>query len=255
MPRGARWTERQVAWYERANERSDYAAQVLGGQPDPLDGCRTALDVGAGFGALTVPLARRLDAVTAVEPSPAMARALRAAVARAGLGNVKVVETPWTTGLVQPHDLVLCAHVSELVRPGAPFLIEVGRVARRRVLLVRDIPGGQDKFFYAELYPMLLGRPYEHRYDYPDTLEALRALGIRPRIRQIEYASDQPFDSLEEACDFWMEYMGLDEAAARDYLRGFLARRLRREGRRWIAPFRKRAAVIEWSVAETASPP
>ncbi|MDO8478751.1 MAG: hypothetical protein Q7W02_21640, partial [Candidatus Rokubacteria bacterium] len=72
------WTERTVAWYERANERSDYAARVLGALGPALVGCRDALDVGAGFGALALPLAQRLEAVTALEPSAAMAGALRA---------------------------------------------------------------------------------------------------------------------------------------------------------------------------------
>ena len=35
--------------------------------------CRTALDVGAGFGALALPLARRLLRVTAIEPAAAIA--------------------------------------------------------------------------------------------------------------------------------------------------------------------------------------
>ena len=62
----------------------------------------------------------------------------------------------------------------------------------------------------------------------------------------IEYDSDQPFDSLEEACDFWMEYMRLVDAGARDFLRAFLAERLARDGEGWVARFRKRAVVVHW---------
>lgn len=252
MRGGGAWTDRKVAWYERADARSDYAERILSATPDPLAGCRTALDVGAGFGALALPLARRLERVTALEPAPAMARALRAAVAREGLGNVTVIEAPWGAVPPGPHDLVVCAHVSELMRPGAAFLAEVGQVARRRVLLVRGAPGEQDKFFYGELYPRLLGRPYAYRCDHPETLEALRALGVVPRVREVEYSSDQPFDSLEEACDFWVEYMGLEGEAPRSFLREFLASRLRREGDLWVAPFRKRAAVLTWEVGPPA---
>jgi hypothetical protein len=62
----------------------------------------------------------------------------------------------------------------------------------------------------------------------------------------VEYRSDQPFRSLAEACAFWMTHMGLSDAAARRALREFLAPRLRRDGRDWIAPYRKRAAVLSW---------
>ena len=77
-------------------------------------------------------------------------------------------------------------------------------------------------------------------------MAGLERLGIRPVVTPIEYSSDQPFDSLEEACDFWMTYMGLEGEGPRGYLRRFLGERLDRRGAEWIAPFRKRAAVITW---------
>ena len=244
------WTERTVAWYERANEESDYAARVLGALGPALDGCRDALDVGAGFGALALPLARRLEGVTALEPSVAMAAALHAGAASAGLANVTVIEAKWGEAPVRPHDLVICAHVGGLLDGSSPFLHEAGKVAWRMVAFVRDLPAGpdDDKFFYRELYPALLGRPYEHRCRTDDTVAGLERLGIHPAVTPIEYSSDQPFDSLDEACDFWMTYMGLEGPEPRDYLRRYLAGRLLRRGGQWIAPFRKRAAVIAWQV-------
>ena len=246
LPRTELWNERTVAWYERANARSDYARRVLHAIADLLAECGTALDVGAGFGALALPLARRLAHVTAVEPTPAMVAALRRAAAREGLRNLTVHQAAWGAVEVAPHDLVVCAHVSHLLGPGSPFLAAAGRLAERGVVLVRDLPGGQDKFFFSELYPILLGRPYVHPCDARDTVGELTRLGIAPATTPIEYDSDQPFDSLEEACDFWVEYMRLEAAGARDFLREFLAARLTREGDRWVAPFRKRALVIHW---------
>jgi hypothetical protein len=236
-----------VAWYARAVERGDYARCVLGALGPALDGCRGALDVGAGCGALALPLARRLGSVTALEPSPAMARWLRRAAAEEGL-RVRVIEAEWGAVPLRPHDLVLCAHVGGLMGADSPFLREVSRFARRRVALVRDWPAAQrdDKFFFSELYPALLGRPYEHRCDAEETLRELHRLGIHPDVTVIEYASDQPFTDLDEACDFWMTYMGLEGPGPRAYLRAFLAERLVRRGGEWVAPYRKVAAVITW---------
>jgi methyltransferase family protein len=248
MGRSALWTDRTAAWYRRAAERGDYAARVLAAIGRRLDACRTALDVGAGCGALAIPLARHLRSVTALEPSPAMARALRGWAAEAGLGNVVVVEAAWGDVPVPPHDLVLCAHVGDLLRAGSAFLREGGRAARRLVVLVRDLTSarGGDKFFYRELYPALLGRPYPSHSEADDPVGALRSLGIHPVVTEIEYRSDQPFADLDEACEFWMTYLGLSGSRARDYLTAFLRERLVRRADEWVAPFQKRAAVIMW---------
>ena len=71
---------------------------------------------------------------------------------------------------------------------------------------------------------------------------------MTPNITTIEYQSDQPLESLDEACDFWTTYLRRDDRATRRFLRQFLAARLRREGNRWVAPYRKRAVVIWWRV-------
>jgi SAM-dependent methyltransferase len=248
MPTADFWTERTVAWYARALARSDYARTVLDVLGAELDRCRDALDVGAGCGALALPLARRLAAVTALEPAPAMAAALRAAAAREALGNVQVIEAAWGEVPIPPHDLVLCAHVGGLMRRDSPFLREAGQVARRLVCLVRDAePGpGADKFFFSELYPALLGRPYQHRCDDDETLAGLERLGIHPEVAVIAYGSDQPFTSLDEACDFFMTYLGVEGTGPRAYLDRFLAERLEHRAGEWVAPLRKTAAVITW---------
>lgn len=246
--RGNLWTERTVAWYARAADRSDYAERVLGAVADLLAGARSAMDVGAGFGALALPLARRLPRVTALEPSPAMAAALRRRAAEGGLTGVTVIEAAWGEVAMPPHDIVLCAHVGPLLARGSPFLAAVGGLARQGVVLVRDAPGGDDKFFFPELYPRLLGRPYQRGCADMETLEALRELGIPVTVTPIEYRSDQPLQSLDEACDFWMTYMDVQGEEVRAFLRDFLAARLRRDGAGWIAPFRKRATVMSWRV-------
>ncbi len=245
------WNARTVAWYRRANARSDYAERLFAAIPGLLARSRTALDVGAGFGALAVPLARRMDRVTALEPSAAMAAGLREEVVRAGVSNVALIEAPWGAAPVAPHDLVVCAHVSPVLRRGSSLLEAVARggLARVGVALLRDAPQGEDKFFFRELYPVLLGRPYDRTRGSDETLEELARLGVRPEVTPIEYRSDQPFDDLDEACDFWMEYMGLEGRAPRAFLRDFLAARLTRDSRGWIAPFRKRSVVLHWAAA------
>jgi hypothetical protein len=147
---------------------------------------------------------------------------------------------------VARHDVVVCAHVGPLLQAESPFIREVGTVAERAVVLVHDAGGGDDKFFFRELYPLLLDRPYERERDADAPLRALSALGIAPRVAVVEYRSDQPFISLDEACDFWMTYMRLEGEDVRALLRRFLRTRLIRDAQGWRAPFRKRARILSW---------
>ena len=74
---------------------SDFPAQTVRALEPVLAGCRSVLDVGAGVGALTVPLARSVERVTALEPSPAMLEELRANLARHRLANVTCIAARW----------------------------------------------------------------------------------------------------------------------------------------------------------------
>jgi hypothetical protein len=243
------WNDRTVAWYQRAVARSDYADVVLGAVEPLIAECDDALDIGAGCGALAIPLARRMKAVVALEPAPAMAQALRREAERLGLANLTAVEGAWGEVQLPPCDLILCAHVGGLLRGESPFLAEISSLARRGVALVRDADGNRDKFFFKELYPKLLGRPYSACCDFAETVTALKRMGVEPSVTFVNYRSDQPFDDLEEACDFWMEYLGLAGERYRDFLREFLSARLKPDGGGWVAPYPKRAAVIWWRVS------
>lgn len=251
---GGFWTERKVAWYQRALSRSDFAGKVLEVIRPLLVECETALDVGAGCGALTIPLAGRLRFVTALEPSPAMAKALAEKARGRGLSNIEIVERAWGEVPVAPHDLVICAHVGELLRRDSPFLREISAVCRRGAALVRDAGGSDDKFFFKELYPILLDREYGGPCEHEETVEGLTRLGVQPTVSLIDYRSDQPFDDLEEACDFWMEYMALGGEGVREFLRNFLSERLVPDGPGLLAPYPKRAAVIWWRVSPHPGP-
>jgi len=88
--------------------------------------------------------------------------------------------------------------------------------------------------------------------NYEETVEGLARLGTSADVAFVSYRSDQPFDDLEEACDFWQEYLGITGADARGILREFLGKRLVREGSGLIAPYPKQAAVIWWRVGPAA---
>ena len=87
-------------------------------RPDPLldfvlrniDSQTTILDVGAGSGRWTIPLAKIARTVTAVEPSDAMRNALRQNLVFARVNNVEIIQSSWEEAIVQTHDVIVCVH-------------------------------------------------------------------------------------------------------------------------------------------------
>jgi len=106
--------------FRRQAEHEDTArrvGKVLGWleSQDVLQPGMKVLDIGAGAGAFTVPLARRSSLVTALEPAPAMLEALKSRVREEGLDNVDFLNREWERidpvidGLAGAYDLVFAS--------------------------------------------------------------------------------------------------------------------------------------------------
>jgi SAM-dependent methyltransferase len=128
-----------------------------------LDPRKTAIDVGAGTGRHAVPLAQRLDWVTAVEPSEAM----RALIPP--LDNLTVIASTWEDAEVAPADLVISSHVLYAVAEPVPFLQKMEACARERVFVfIRDGPGAHE------------GEVRQPRFQ--DLYNLLRQMGVSPDV-------------------------------------------------------------------------
>jgi hypothetical protein len=240
------WTAERVRLFQRAVERSDFPEKLLDALAPALAGCRDGVDVGAGVGAFTVPLARRLKTVTALEPSPAMRECLGGTLARHRLANVAVLPVNWGAAPLPPHDLILVANVAPVFDDLEAFVVSATPLARRVVAIVQNVGPGTEKFYFGELYPLLLGREYPHRADYLRTLTVLHARGVFANVRIVEYDFDQPFADFDEAAAFWTNRLSLRQPDQIAKLTEFLRGKLRREGGGWLAPMRRRSAAIWW---------
>lgn len=243
------WTHHRARLFNQAVQISSFPAQAIRALDPILIGCRSVLDVGAGVGALAVPLAKSVEAVTALEPSPAMMDELRANVTRNHLTNVTCIQAAWGAADLAPHDLILVANVASVFADVLGFLTAAEPLASRAVAFVQNVGSGTEKFYFGELYPLLLGREYPPRDDYLKTIGLLHSLGIYADVQIISYHFDQPFEDLEEAADFWKEQLRLTDPEQERRLLAFLQTRLQRVGTRLVAPMRRQSAVISWRVA------
>jgi 2-polyprenyl-3-methyl-5-hydroxy-6-metoxy-1,4-benzoquinol methylase len=172
-----------LAFWERIAD--DYDAEALATRvPAIVERVRqlvpagaSVLDVGAGTGAFTLPLAEHAAWVTALDYSPAMLRVLRRKLhAAAAPDNVQVVLARWEDAQVEAHDVVLAANALYRVADPRLALSKIVAAARRRSIVVWSIgrqPG-----------PQPVG--YRPGPDYVHLVDGLFALDVFAHVELIE---------------------------------------------------------------------
>jgi SAM-dependent methyltransferase len=116
--------------------------------PDPLLDCilrrlepeMTVLDIGAGIGRWTIPIAARVRHVTAVEPLLGMRNVLLERAAARGLTNLTTVDLPWMEAGVRTHDIAVAAHATYTTPDLVAFVRKMDATARRTCYLAFRIP-------------------------------------------------------------------------------------------------------------------
>ncbi len=244
------WSDRRARFYSEALKYSDYPNKVMGVLAPLVIGCRSVLDVGAGVGALTMPLSKLVEQVTALEPAEGMLGELRRNLERQAIQNVVVVDQAWGEVHLPPHDLLLVANVPHLLDDVSLFVEKAEEIARRFIVLIQHVETGRDKFYLDELYPLLLEKEYRRRRDYLDTYVALHQSGIHADVKIIEYDFDQPFTDVAEAVMFWKAHVPIETAEQEEILKEFLQARLRPVESGLHAPIHRRSAVVSWPVGK-----
>ena len=240
------WNTLKAKWYQKGLKYSTLPKIALNIILQKTRDCKTFLDVGSGCGTFAIPLSKAGKTVTALDPSKAMIALLDEEIKKKKLRNVKTINAAWGEVEMKPHDVILCANVPGLLKDSMDFLKQADALAKKAVFLIEGADPNADKFYYKELYPLLFNKPFLPRTDYLKTYTDLHSLGIFANVEIIEYDFDQPFDDMEEAVDFWKEYMGIVTGEHDEKLKIFLEGKLKRYKDGLIARFHKKSAVIWW---------
>lgn len=242
------WSEKKAAWYDQALSYSTYPHQAVEVISRRLAGINSLLDVGAGTGSLSLPLAKILKKVTCLEPSPSMAKILENKARRQSLDNIKIVNSSWEKAKISPHDAILVASVPGVLKDVKGFLAEAAPLVKKSFFLISGVGREGHKFFFDELYPLLSHKEFKKGGDYLDLYVALHSLGICADVEIFPYRFDQKFTGLNEAVDFWKEHLNIKADQHDAVLKDFLAKRLTATKRGYVHKIRKRSALITWRV-------
>jgi SAM-dependent methyltransferase len=156
---------------ERATERPPTPTTQRAAEALPPGG--TVLDVGAGSGATSLPLAAQASQIIGVDGSEAMLESFALAARNAGVESTRVLGSwPAVADEVEPADVVVCGHVLYNVQDLRPFVSELTAHARRRCVV--ELTDRHPWAWMHELWQRFHGL---RRPDGPTADDAAAALG------------------------------------------------------------------------------
>jgi len=227
----------------RAGSRPATPSNLEAARSMPQGG--SVLDVGAGAGAASLPLAGLAGRLVAVDESPAMVASFLAAAEAAGV-PAEAVEGRWpeVAGRVGPADVVVCHHVLYNVADLAPFALALTGHARRRV--VAELT---DRHPLAGLRPLWrrfhdLDRPTGPGAD--DAVAALGAAGLEVDRQDWEQPDRFGFDDFDELVAFTRRRLCLPAARDPEVAEALLADGTRQVDGVWVSGQPRRVTTLSW---------
>ena len=220
--------QRAAEWYQDWVRHNDYVDLILPRLMTALGPASRVLEVGPGSGAFTLPLARAVQEVVAVEPSADVRAVLERNLAQAGAGNVRLVPQQIEEAvetLAGPFDLALASHSLYNVDAIDVVIRNLVRLARHVVALMGS---GEPLAWEQTLYRRFLGgeriAPPQLQYLYPLLLE----MGVYADVQVLWTSYNYVYDSEEALVEWWRRRFHLPEAegsALREALRPLIERR------------------------------
>jgi SAM-dependent methyltransferase len=204
----------------------------------------TVLDVGAGIGRWTVPIAKVVRQVTAVEPVAGMRDVLAERVASQGLTNLEIVAAPWMEADVSPHDVVIAAHATYTTAELFTFTCKMDALARRACYMALRVPAHDGAI--GELSEFFHGR----WHDSPNFIVGYNLLlstgfyaNVLMESRPVRYWTDPSLDAAVARAKRHLHLTGKEQEAS---IREILSQRLIFEDGVYRWPDGMRSALVWW---------
>lgn len=188
------WTKEQLCFREAAAEYNRFEEHLADELLQYLPSGAHICDAGCGTGHLSLALAERGHAMTAVDISSDALAILRKNAEARGLDKIRIVHGDlFSMQPSQPYDAMIFCFFGSL----AETLPAVKRQCRGRAILIKK--AWQSRRFTTKEQPL-------RRFTFRLTCEELAARGIPYQKRIVSLETGQPFHSLAEAERFFALY-------------------------------------------------
>jgi SAM-dependent methyltransferase len=237
----AYWDNRAPA-FARNSSKSDYSEKFL--RILDLKPNWTLLDVGCAAGTLAIPLAKRVNKITAMDISGNMLALLRERCAALGIPNIQTVqgawEDDWNALGIGTYDVTLASR-SLITEDFESALAKLDKAARKRVYVTTIVGDGpHDRRIYRAI-----GRDLNPGPDYIYIYNLLYRMGIRASVNFITYNERNSYESRDEAFSHLSSKLEITTHEEADILRAYLGENLVCEDGVWMMQYPRK---ISWAV-------
>lgn len=190
-----------------------------------VDSSSTVLDIGCGPGTLTIPLAKKVKSVTALDVSSEMLNFVRRNAAGEGLFNIVYVNKSWEDFILDQdgnkHDVVIASR-SLGGLDLKEKLLKMGSIAKRAVYLTWMTKVSD---FEKEAYEAI-NRDFRQEPGYIYLYNMLYEQGIFANVDFIETESQEHFSDFDDAMEYYQWIMKDITKEEKEKLREYLSKTL-----------------------------
>jgi len=225
---------------ERQRDRDDPLMQFVLGRLEAED---TVLDVGAGVGRWSIPMALICRKVTALDKLPGMLGIIREKASHLNLETIETVQGDWQEADLEPHDYVLSSHAAYASPDVVAYAHKMERLSRKACYLVLRVPK------HAGVVGELSGRLYGCWHDSPNFIVGYNALlraGIGCHVIMEETGRPWHDETLEAAMARAKRHLHLNSEQHDGMIMDLLAERLTLQDGEYWWPDWMRSALIWW---------
>jgi len=239
----AYWNRRAATFGCKARTGS-YASDLL--QRMKLEPSYSVLDIGCGTGITTIPIAKIVRSVTALDLSLAMLDILKQGASQAGVSNINFINKNWDEAVIgediAEHDIVLASRCLSGISL-ADNLKKINRAARRACYITWRA-ARSDKF-EAEVY-RTIEKEYTLHPEYIIIYNILYKLGISASVDIFTSTNEEVYPSLEKAVGNISRGEAIDNRI-KENLAALVERHFRYEDGHYSRRSTVRWALIYWN--------
>ena len=237
-----RFNYKKALWYWEALQYSDLQWKIVNQILQKVNSRKSVIDIASGPGTVSLPLSYFFKKIYSVDVSQGMLKKEKEELLYRNINNVSVINSDWKSFIDVEDEisLIIVMNFGGIFEDFDKFIDLCKEKSPEFVLIVKGV-SKSDKFGRDSI-KMKLGREPKAKCFDGLLAEKLAFFEKKP----FTYNFDQPFNSIDEAIDFWNEYINPKNEREEAVIVEHVNKSLIKRGNKFFAPVNSSANLYWW---------